>query len=190
MHFHTNTASCSLLLTTIKNSQVFAKHRSICMLVWLRAGGDCVSLLPPPGAHEGCDVSSVGVGAGRRLPARADDERAAGPRDRQGVQQHPPDTPAAGRGHAGLLQAPGLLRVHRDCWGGRESVSVLWSHDWSQCQRSRRSKSAECREYGHLLLIALWFGFVLLRHTWNTFGGDSAVNSYFVSDIWHVVSLE
>lgn len=165
MHFLTNTVLYSSLLTGIKTSQVFAKHRSICLSGWLRAGGDGVSLLPPAGPHEGCDVGRVGVGAGRRLPARADDERAAGPRDRQGVQQHPPDAPAAGRGHAGLLQAPGLLRVHRDCWGGGESVSVWWSHSWSPCQHPRRSESTECREYMHLLLITLLFGFVLLRRT-------------------------
>lgn len=126
MHFLINTALYSLLVTSIKNSQVFDEHRRTFMSGWLRAGGDFVSVLPPAGPHEGCDVGSVGVGAGRSLPARADDERAAGPRDRQGVQQHPPDTPAAGRGHAGLLQAPGLLRVHRHCRGGRESVSVRW----------------------------------------------------------------
>lgn len=135
MHFLTNTPLFSLLLTSIKNSQVFAKHRSICMSGCLRAGADFVSLLPP-GPHEGCDVGSVGVGAGRGVSARADDERAAGARDRQGVQQHPPDTPAAGRGHAGLLQAPGLLRVHRDCGGRGESVSVQWCDSWSRCQHS------------------------------------------------------
>lgn len=157
----TNTVLYSSLLASTKNSQVFAKHRSICMSGCFSAVADFVSLLPPPGPHEGCHVGSVGVGPGRGVSARADDERAAGPRDRQGVQQHPPDTPAAGRGHAGLLQAPGLLRVHRDCWGGRASVSVQWHHSWSQCQQSWQSENTVWTDYVHLLLITLSFEFVL-----------------------------
>lgn len=43
----TNTVLCSSLLASTKTSQVFAKHRSICMSGCFSAVADFVSLLPP-----------------------------------------------------------------------------------------------------------------------------------------------
>lgn len=47
VHFLTNTVLYNLLLASIKNPQVFAKHRSICTSVCLCARSDFVSVLPP-----------------------------------------------------------------------------------------------------------------------------------------------
>lgn len=84
------------------------------------------------GPHEGCHVSAVGLRVGLELLTGADAQRALGPRDRQGVQQHPPQPAAAGGGHAGQLQAPRLLGVHRDRGRGGESVSVAVSRGPSE----------------------------------------------------------
>lgn len=84
------------------------------------------------GPHEGCHVSAVGFRVGLELLTGADAQRALGPRDRQGMQQHPPQPAAAGGGHAGQLQAPRLLGVHRDRGWRGESVSVAMSRGLSK----------------------------------------------------------
>ena len=91
----------------------------------------CCILHQPPsflpssaGPHEGCYVSTVGFRVRLQLLAGADAEWTVSTRNCQRVQQHTPEPAAARRGHAGQLQTPGLLGMHRDCRWRRESVSV------------------------------------------------------------------
>ena len=87
----------------------------------------------------------MGFRVGLELLTGADAQRAVGPRDRQGMQQHPPQPATAGGGHAGQLQAPRLLGVHRDRGWRGESVSMAVScglskgREISMCTRTQDS---------------------------------------------------
>ena len=74
----------------------------------------------------------MGFRVGLELLTGADAQRALGPRDRQGMQQHPPQPAAAGGGPAGQLHAPRLRGVHRDRGWRGESVSVAMSRGLSK----------------------------------------------------------
>lgn len=146
------------------------------------------------GSHEGRHVSSVGFGLRRGVFTWADDERTTGTGDRQRMQQYSPHAAPAGRGDAGVLQAPGLLGVYRDCWRRRTSVSMKWHHRsltagkntsvWHSWHVWKHSVERICAPNG-LITPSFEFVFKLVRRIWNTFVSDSAINSYFVIIFWH-----
>lgn len=142
------------------------------LVLFCKVWGISLHLPLSVGSHEGCHVSSVGVRPGCSILTGADDERTAGTGDCQRMQQYSAHATAAGRGDAGLLQAPGLLRVYRHCrWRGK-SVSTK-----RHCRLSQMAKSNHPASTGHLktqhvfytpnVLISISFelGLELVSHT-------------------------
>lgn len=103
------------------------------------------------GPHEGRDVGALGFRVRLQLLTGTDAERTVGARNRQGVQQHTAESAAAGGGHAGELQAAGLLRVHCDCGWRRESVSI----GRESLQQSCKGRASSTRAGMHSVVFGI-----------------------------------